>query len=100
MFDKISKIKLFSQVFELRKFIPSKDNPKAMGRFSEYEGRFLINEKLKDPQKAITIIHEVTHAIADINNINLSETKITIIANGFYSLIKENPDLIKEIIHE
>ena len=99
MFDTFEFIKLFSQKFKLSRYVAIDADDRSMGRFDEFEGKFLINNVLQNEQKIITLIHEVVHAIDDMNSLGIEdETKISVLANGFLSFIRENPELIKEIL--
>lgn len=100
MFNSIKFIKLFSQKFKLHKCLSNKKDDKFMGKFDEFNGHFLLNDKLDNEQKVITLLHEVVHAIDDMNALSIEdETKISVLANGFLSFIRENPEIIKEIIN-
>ena len=56
-----------------------------------------INSALEGDALSCTILHELIHIIEEINSMQLSEQDVSNIAVGFLSLIKRNPELIKQI---
>lgn len=49
-----------------------------------------IGKDYPDQLKQATLLHEILHAICQINGIEWEETQIEVLANGLYAVLKEN----------
>lgn len=89
-----------NQLYEVREADPLGWNQGSMGCVNIIESKILINENMVETQKASTLTHEVLHIIADQNSLDWagSEQDVTIVANGVYDFIVNNPDIILHII--
>ena len=57
-----------------------------------------INEKCADDMQKSTFIHELLHIICDMYSLELTEKDIDPISVGFFSFIRNNPELVKWIM--
>lgn len=55
-----------------------------------------ISKNYCDNQQKCTLIHEVLHAIDNMNNIGLEEEQVIKLGKGIYQLIKDNPSMFIE----
>lgn len=67
----------------------------SMGRADIKTQTIRISDRLSDGIALNTLIHEILHLIANLNDIELSETQVGVIATGLFTLIQDNPELIK-----
>jgi hypothetical protein len=60
-----------------------------------------IRDDLPDQLQGNVLVHEVTHAIANVycEGLNLDEAQIASIAQGFYQVLTDNEDLVHFIMH-
>ena len=49
-----------------------------------------LNKTLKKERVEKNLFHEITHLIACESDIKLTEHKVELISNGFYSILKDN----------
>lgn len=54
-----------------------------------------LNKANEPDQMQCTLLHEILHGISDMQDIDLSENVVRRLANGLYSVIKDNPELFK-----
>lgn len=89
-----------NQLYEVREADPLGWNQGSMGCVNVIESKILINENMVETQKASTLVHEVMHIITDQNSLDCahSEQDVTIIANGVFDFIVNNPDVVLHII--
>lgn len=89
-----------NQVYEVREADPLGWNQGSMGCVNIIESKILINENMVETQKASTLTHEILHIIADQNSLDWagSEQDVTIVANGVYDFIVNNPEVILNMI--
>lgn len=60
------------------------------------EEKILLNKKYTRNQRECTLIHEVIHAIDDLNEIDLTEEQVVKLGKGMYQFIKDNPHVFEE----
>ena len=73
----------------------------GMGRSDVRRGTIELNIAMTDDVKRSTLIHEVIHQLADIldiSSIRESESNISALAAGFYTILKDNPELVSWLI--
>jgi len=89
-----------NQEYEVREADPLGWNQGSMGCVNIIESKILINENMNDTQKASTLMHEIIHIIADQNSLECacSEQEVTILANGVYDFIVNNPAVILDML--
>lgn len=72
------------------------------GRANPMKGWIKVAKECGKDQFCSTLLHEVIHCIADINDLeklmDLKETGISVLAAGIYSFIKSNPELIRSML--
>lgn len=54
-----------------------------------------LNKANEPNQMQCTLLHEILHGVSDMASLDLSEDTVLRLANGLYSVIKENPKLFK-----
>ena len=67
-------------------------------------GRVLFGEEViklanryPENQMKCTLIHELVHAVDDMQDIKLTEEQVIKLGTGLYQVIKDNPDMFKEV---
>jgi hypothetical protein len=68
-----------------------------LGRSNYSRGEILILSSMSQDSKCCTLIHELIHIIDRINDVSLTEQKVSIIAVGIHSFIKNNQLLIQSM---
>lgn len=97
----VDKIKILDQEysFSLHTF---EELDECWGRASPMKGWIKIAKECGKDQFNATLLHEVVHCIAEINDLekltDLKETTISVLAAGIYSFIKSNPELVRSMI--
>ena len=59
--------------------------------------RILLNCESSQDQKFATLMHEIVHALDEMWCINLKEKQVEKLGNAFYMLMRDNPQLFKEV---
>lgn len=74
----------------------------GMGQSSMFNGKIMIQSTMPHDMRNSTIIHEIVHQISDILDLGIGEREDTVsgIAVGVYSFIKNNPELIREMLNK
>ncbi len=71
------------------KIIPVRDDhSNLLGREDSKHYEIFINRDLK--AKENTLLHEVVHAIVNMNSLELTEAQINVIANNLHPLVKKS----------
>lgn len=93
-------IVLNNQEYIVTEADPSGFSPGSMGAANIVESKILINDTMTEQQKMATLVHEVTHVIANQNALSCSdsEQEVAVLANGIYDFIVNNPDVILNIL--
>jgi hypothetical protein len=81
------QIKICGCVFDIKESDPSGWSEGGMGRCSVKDATILINKKMAGDVKNSTAIHEVLHAIDDMNSLGLNETQVSVLANALYDVL-------------
>ena len=66
----------------------------AMGRLNMKRGKLLIQSNMSEENKELVILHEIIHAIGDMNGLELKENQVLSLESGLYQVLKDN-DLIR-----
>ena len=70
------------------------------GEFRSFPNHEIVIGPIRDDIAALTIIHEVFEAIADIYDLNLKETHIRCIEHALAGLIVRSPEMVDWVISE
>jgi len=70
----------------------------GLGRASLLKAKIQVNNALSTDVMMSTLLHECMHLVSDIGDLELSEAQVSGVANGVFSIIKDNPDLVKELV--
>ena len=97
---KFKTIKILSQKVEVKESNPQGWSDNGMGRGSTKDNLILINESMPNDAKLNTLLHEIIHMIAAMSAIELTETTISVLTNVLFSFIRENKQVVNEIIKE
>ncbi len=69
----------------------------GLGRTSLKLMEIALNEDMPNDIRHSVLLHEITHLIADMNSVELTEPQIDAISIGFFSLLQDNHELIRDI---
>lgn len=92
----VKKIKILSHEVKLIKNSPGNWLQGGLGRAYIKDGEILLNIDQSEDSLKSTLIHEITHYISDLLSLELSEQQVDGIAMGMFTVLKDNPKLIKE----
>ena len=95
----MKEIKLLEHKFNLCIEDPGLWVEDELGKCSLKNGKILLNKNLPKDVLSSTLLHEVTHMIADLNSIDLDEQVVDNLSLGYLSFIKNNRKLIEEMIY-
>ena len=56
-----------------------------------------LANRYPENQMKCTLIHELVHAVDDMNDIKLSEEQVIKLGTGLYQVIKDNPEMFNSI---
>lgn len=73
------------------------DNKVCYGSIEYSEGHINISTLYSDDMQKCTLIHEIIHGIDELFNIDLQESQVEQLAKGLYGVIKDNPEIFKEV---
>lgn len=97
----VNKIKILDHNYDFT-VEPYQELDECWGRANPMKGWIKVAKECGKDQFCSTLLHEVIHCIADINDLeklmDLKETGISVLAAGIYSFIKSNPELIRSMI--
>lgn len=66
---------------------------------SDYRtGTIDLIEGMPPDVRGHTLIHEILHIIESAQGLSLTEQDINSLASGFYSVLRDNPDVIENIV--
>lgn len=91
--DKV-KIGGFEYIVETKE-TPSLDGAVCFGTHSFNELKIELSNKYPTQVQECTLIHECLHAIAYLHGVGLKESEVSILANGIYAFIQDNPEIFK-----
>lgn len=66
----------------------------AMGRANYVNGNILISSECGEDFKRSTLLHEIVHIISGMNDLELSETQVSVLGIALFDIIKSNPKLV------
>ena len=92
------KIKIMSVEFEVIENSPGGWHEGALGRASITDSQILLRENLSETMKMQTLMHEIVHVIADMNDLpRMDDAMVSGISNPLFDFIRQNPELVKRI---
>ncbi len=65
-----------------------------LGRSEYMDARLSVREHMQEDVQAQVLLHEIFHAIETSCGFNFSEKIIFGMANGFFEVLRNNPDLV------
>lgn len=77
------KIKIGAHIYKIKQVDGMLDNA---NKNSEKEHLILLNERLCETEKEVTLFHEIFHAI----NSEMSEATVEFLAQGIYQVLRDN----------
>ena len=85
------KLKIGGIVFSVH-FVPEifNENKRLWGELDFQNTTLQIWEALNSQQKEATLCHEIIHAIAEANEVNLTEHETGLMGNSLYQVLKDN----------
>jgi len=89
-------VQVFS--YDSEKFYPSGEF--CFGEYVAKKQHIYIERSLDKYQFYVTLLHELIHAISDINGLFLVERTVRILEQGLGLLFLRNPDLCRTIVSE
>ena len=91
------KIRLLSHEFRVIVESPTHWSEGGMGRASLKEQTIRLNDVLPNDTRHSTLLHEVIHLISDLTSIELTEVQVDVVAQGVFTLLKDNPEVVADI---
>jgi len=80
--------------------MPADDESGDMGRWDWLDAEILLNQSLKGAARALTLLHEVLHAISDMYGLDLEESQVRVLEQALGSFVKDNPKEAMRIVNE
>lgn len=93
------KIRLLAQTVDVFESNPEDWDERGMGRSMLAAGRIILKEDMPEEIKMATLLHEILHFIADLNDLPIvkNEQVISGLANGLMTFFKDNHEVVKRI---
>ena len=94
------KIKILGKTFQMLDETRELSKEHVVGHcFVDYS-TIEYSSKYEDQQVRDTVLHEITHAIADTLGLDLKERHVHAMAAGYYQVFTENPKLVEWIMQK
>lgn len=98
----VSKLKIGAHKFDVEK-LPDRYMPDTCGEVKVDTLRIFVRDDLPVSMELETLVHEVLHAIRILSGTNLSddseeERVVQSVGHLLYQFLKDNPELLQEII--
>lgn len=90
----LKKIKILGQEYSIY-LLPNKKMKGKLGECNVNNREILLRETLKGDKFREVFLHEIIHAIAEMLDLDMSETQVNNIAVGLTALINDNADLLE-----
>lgn len=90
-------IRLLSHDFRVIVESPTHWSEGGMGRASLKDQTIRLNDILPNDTRHSTLLHEVIHLISDLTSVELSEVQVDVVAQGMFTLMKDNPQVVADI---
>lgn len=91
-------IDILSHPFTVHKENPNEWDASAMGRSFVKTQTIRIDDTMPKEAQDSTLIHETFHILVDMLGLELSENQVCALATGWYSFMRSNPELIREMV--
>ena len=89
------KVKIGGHWFKIS-FLSEKDGGfDTSGRKMGWQGKIFIQERMTESKKQSVLLHEIIHEISWQNNLDLTESQVSALSEGFYQVITDNPGMWK-----
>lgn len=85
----LDPVKLLGRTIKIRVYNSRKNN----GEWEQGKNQISIKKGLDPVETQDVMFHELTHAISDYMNLDLTENQVTLIATAWIHLLHDNPHL-------
>lgn len=90
-------VRLFSHDFRVIVESPTHWSEGGMGRASLKDQTIRLNDVMPNDVRHSKLLHELLHLISDLTSIELSEVQVDIVAQGVFTIMKDNPHIVADI---
>lgn len=87
----LDPVKLLGRTIKFREYKSRKNS----GEWEFGKCQISIKKGLDPVETQDVVFHELTHAVSDLMNLDLSENQVTLLATAWISLLHDNPHLYK-----
>ena len=70
----------------------------GLGRACLKASKISLNDNLSTDLTLSTLLHECIHIISNMMDLELSESQVSGVGNGIFTIIKDNHEYIKELV--
>jgi hypothetical protein len=85
----LDPVKLLGRQIKFKEYRSRKNN----GEWEYAKNQISIKKGLDPVETQDVVFHELTHAVSDLMNLDLTENQVTLIATGWIALLHDNPHL-------
>jgi hypothetical protein len=96
----IDRVIILGQSIAVTETDPEDWAENGMGRCSQIKARITLRKDMPDDARLSTLLHEVTHLIADMNGLDKlasDEIQVSVIANNWLAFLRQNPAVMQWI---
>lgn len=91
-----NKVKVGYKEYEVQKQEHLDDETRLLYGYCDFEREIIkLCTRYTEDQQKCTLVHELVHAVDDMNEIGLTEEQVVKLGKGLYQLIKDNPNMFK-----
>lgn len=90
-------VRLLAHDFRVIVESPTHWSSGGMGRACLMEQTIRLNNIMPNDVRHSTLLHEIVHLISDLTSIELSEIQTDVIAQGLFTFMKDNHQLVADI---
>ncbi len=93
-------LKILSCPFTLTETSAEMWNENAMGRSDLKKGAICLKAEMPEEIKMQTLIHEIIHVLAGMNDLKIDGDEMTIstLASGLFDFFRQNPEIAQRIL--
>lgn len=85
----LDPVKILGRVIKFRVYQSRKNS----GEWDFAKNQISIKKGLESVETQDVVFHELTHAVSDLMNLDLSENQVTLLATAWIALLHDNPHL-------
>lgn len=96
----ITQLSIAQQSFQVVEDLPNEWSHNGVGRSALSTGTIRIKKDMPEDIKQGTLLHEVIHMIADMNDLRMvseNETIVSVLATGIMEVLRSNPEFARGI---